>query len=215
MIPMQETQTDTGDRNKNKKGPRWSPSNFYDQWRSNSWLHWISLPPLMRPVCPPSSIELIGAWVTDVRSQPTTSVTLKPGSTCQSGSSPLSPGGGTPAGQECKDWRISLSLRYSEEVPFSHFIHWDAWSALRGVASLMKWQKLRLGTWHQCHYNRPIGNAHQDKETLHQSWNFYKLTSPYDIIFASSCLSWGVGGRAPSSRNLDSDGLTDFPFLLN
>lgn len=50
----------------------------------------------------------------DVPFEPTTHVKLLPGSTCQSKQLFQSP---APAGQECEDWKIVLSLRYSEGRP--------------------------------------------------------------------------------------------------
>lgn len=50
----------------------------------------------------------------DVPFKPTTHVKLHPGSTCQSKQPFQSP---APAGQECEDWKIVLSLRYSEGCP--------------------------------------------------------------------------------------------------
>lgn len=73
--------------------------------------------------------------VTDVKPKPTTPVTLHLSITAL-----LSVSRETPAGQECEDWRISLSRRYSEPVPFcltsftgQHFCKCNNKNCIRGL----------------------------------------------------------------------------------
>lgn len=117
----------------------------------------------------------------------------RPGGTCQS-KALLLVSGEAPAGGECEDCRVSLSLRSSETFPFS-LVSFTGQPFCKCPGGQTK---LHLETQHQgqtaafpphppCRarlINEPLKSPEVNTQNkLHQSWDFSKLTPACDTIF--------------------------------
>lgn len=144
--------------------------------------------------------------VTDVKPRPTTPVTLHLSITALPSVS-----WETPAGQECEDWRISLSRRYSEPVPFcltsftgQHFckcdnkncirrLHFNTsvpWGPVGGEQSRSQRREKEKENLNIFPLRSKLSSRPQKSPEVnfHQSWDFNKLPPACDTV--STNLIW-------------------------